>query len=512
MRPLRLAAILLALTGAHLLCTKLLQMRADGATGLEPSPGEAASANDAERPAANEARGELAASARLDVPARSGADPGGADPGDATAGEADADPAHAVWKERLARLLAGAARTPNHPSMTSGEIGVYVRQLRTGQEFGLRADEPWYLASGVKVPVALAVLRKRELGLLDLDAQLRLEPGDRVDGTGSTNGHPVGTLLRVDYLLEQMLVYSDNTATDMLIRAVGLDEVNRVARELSGRDFAITSLAEVRRKIYGGFHPRGGSLGFADWVALRGVGELQRAASVGRLLGVPLQELSSATLADAYARYYREGVNSAPLAAYGELLAQIAAGKALGAEATGYLLGVMSRVRTGTKRLPAGLPAGLAFAHKTGTQYERVCDFGLTLSSAEETLASPRADVVIAACARGFRSHAAAERALRDVGVALRRSGVFDATPSEFRPPSAPSEFRSPQELRREDEPTQVAQGVGVSGRDASRRDAAGPGVSVAAAPGEAGRWATRDGDVGAPVRSLHLRRAGDPL
>lgn len=519
MRPLRLAAILLALTAAHLVCTKVLQTRADAEAPRDPSL-RAPTTNDAERPTNAAERNVFAlhepshrGDTQLDdwkgkdahVLGRAGA-PGGAGALAAAASlEAGGSQAEG-WRERLARLLDPrdkGARTDARAHV-AGEVGVYVRELRSGEEFGLRSEESWYFASGVKVPVALALLQKRERGILDLDTQLRLESGDRVDGTGSTNGHPVGALLRVDYLLEQMLVYSDNTATDMLIRAVGLDEVNRVARELSGRDFAITTLAEVRRRIYSGFHARGEDLRFADWVLLRRIGEFQRVASVGRLLGVPVEELSAASVEEAYDRYYGGGFNSAPLSAYGELLAQIAAGKALGAEATAYLLGVMSRVRTGTKRLPASLPAGLVFAHKTGTQYRRVCDFGLTLGPGGAPLAAPRADVVIAACARGFRSNAAAERALRQVGEALTRCGVLDtgyavaATPkhSGDRP-------QSPHEPRREDEPAQVAR---RSGAVTSR------GSDATLEPDLDEGWAARSVDLGASGGGLHVPSSGDTL
>jgi len=44
-------------------------------------------------------------------------------------------------------------------------IGVYVRDLDTGASASWRAEQRWYLASMVKVPVAMAVLRGMERGL-----------------------------------------------------------------------------------------------------------------------------------------------------------------------------------------------------------------------------------------------------------------------------------------------------------------------------------------------------------
>src|SRR5690606_16720793 len=133
-----------------------------------------------------------------------------------------------------------------------GDIGVYVRHLDRDESFSHRADEPWYLASGIKVPVAIAVLRAVAAGALSLDTRVTLLASDYVDGAGGTNAFGPGTRLRVSWLLEQMIVHSDNTASDVLIRSVGIDQVKAVAMELTGvRDLRITTLADVRRLAYG---------------------------------------------------------------------------------------------------------------------------------------------------------------------------------------------------------------------------------------------------------------------
>jgi beta-lactamase class A len=51
----------------------------------------------------------------------------------------------------------------------AGDIGVYVRHIGRDESFSYRAEEPWYLASGIKVPVAIAVMRAVERGELSLD-------------------------------------------------------------------------------------------------------------------------------------------------------------------------------------------------------------------------------------------------------------------------------------------------------------------------------------------------------
>jgi beta-lactamase class A len=53
--------------------------------------------------------------------------------------------------------------------------------------------------------------------------------------------------------------------------------------------------------------------------------------------------------------------------AYLKLLLAIDGGKALSAESSKFLLGVMSRTRTGAGRIKGLLPKGTPVAHKTGT-------------------------------------------------------------------------------------------------------------------------------------------------
>ncbi len=84
----------------------------------------------------------------------------------------------------------------------------------------------------VKVPVAIAVLRGVERGDFTLDTPVTLRASDYVDGAGSTNRKPVGAAVRIRALLEQMIIHSDNTASDMLIDLVGIAEVNAVVESL----------------------------------------------------------------------------------------------------------------------------------------------------------------------------------------------------------------------------------------------------------------------------------------
>lgn len=321
------------------------------------------------------------------------------------------------WAERLqAELALVAARH-------TAEIGVYVRDLETGIAVSHRGLERWYLASSVKVPVALAVLRAVERGDFTLDTLLRVRADDYVDGAGQTNARPVGAPVSVRFLLEQMIIHSDNTASDMLIGLVGLRAVNTLVAQLVPQGLErITTLADVRRHAYGQLTPEAVHLTGHDFLVIRqqrtDAGRLQALAG---LLHVPATSFQRASVAEAFEAYYASGLNSGRLDAYADLLQQLVEGKVLNPGHTAYLLRVMERVQTGARRIQAGLPTTARFAHKTGTQRARTCDSGL--------IRMPRLGrdkrVIVVACTRGDPLSARSDRALKDVGTAICHSGLL---------------------------------------------------------------------------------------
>jgi beta-lactamase class A len=232
----------------------------------------------------------------------------------------------------------------------------------------------------------------------------------------------VGAQRTVRALIDQMIIHSDNTASDMLIDLVGLKAVNEVVQSLVPEGIGrITTLGDVRRQVYGQLTPAASRLSGVDLLAIhRERSDEARVRKMSQLLDVPVSRLRM-PLEDAYTAYYASGVNSGRLDAYGELLALLVDGRALGRPMTDYLLQVMERTATGTRRIKAGLPPDARFAHKTGTQRRRICDAGL--------ITTPRhadaARVLVVACVRGDRSLERSEGALQQVGAALCRSGLL---------------------------------------------------------------------------------------
>ena len=329
---------------------------------------------------------------------------------------------------------ASALAQPSWPAVLVGEvakidkqsqnrIGVYVQDLDTGLSASYQADQRWYLASMVKVPVAVAVLRGVQRGDYTLDTTLSLRADDYVDGAGTTNRKPVGSAVTIRSLLEQMIIRSDNTASDMLIDLVGLANVNAVVKSLvNDKPWQITRLSEVRYLVYGALVPDAHQLSGQDLIRLnRQRADADRLQLLSQMVDVPVTRFSLPNLDAAYNAYYATGLNSGRLDAYGDLLAKLADGKVLNPVQTDYLLTLMERVVTGRNRLKAGLPLGTRFAHKTGTQRRRTCDSGLIRLSEN----GHERRVVVVACTRDDTSLNRSEFALKQVGIAICRSGLL---------------------------------------------------------------------------------------
>lgn len=317
-----------------------------------------------------------------------------------------------------------------------GQLGVYVQNLATGEAYAWRADDPWYLASLIKIPVAAQVLAERQSGTLSLDERLTLARSDFVDGAGPTNWHDPGTPISIRYLMEQMITVSDNTATDMLIDRVGLEAVNQRARTMIAASGGhpdemgpISKLVGVRQGVYGELHLVAHTLGGMDFIALRQHPVSQRGQALARVLGVSTKTFTQPDYDHAFDAYQASGENVGTLSAFGDLLASlhpVQQGRAmedLDAEQRQTLLALMRRTSSGKQRLKAGMGESVSFAHKTGTQQRRSCDAGI--AERANTEAETDGPWVIVTCTRGPLAVSAHERALASVGEALLYSGAI---------------------------------------------------------------------------------------
>lgn len=108
---------------------------------------------------------------------------------------------------------------------------LHVRDIDTGREIGLRADDQVVIASIFKILLVLEFARQVTAGQLDPTAQVFVRAEDRLGGWGVAGCADDAQLSLRDLAYFAMSV-SDNTAADLLMRRVGSDVVGLLAVEL----------------------------------------------------------------------------------------------------------------------------------------------------------------------------------------------------------------------------------------------------------------------------------------
>jgi beta-lactamase class A len=113
-----------------------------------------------------------------------------------------------------------------------GDVGLIVKDMKTGLIYEVNPDLLFPSASMVKIPIMAACLKAAEEGRLSLDDTLKLKRSDKARGAGTLRRRMSGSIIRIDELIEAMIIHSDNTATNMLIDRLGFDYLNSTFREL----------------------------------------------------------------------------------------------------------------------------------------------------------------------------------------------------------------------------------------------------------------------------------------
>lgn len=202
-------------------------------------------------------------------------------------------------------------------------VGVYYRELATGDSLAIGAAARFHAASTMKIPVMIQLFRDRDAGLLSLDDSITVTNTfrsivddssyhlDVTDDSDSTLYTRLGQRASIRELIELMETVSSNLATNLLIAKVDARRANATAH----------------------------ALGADSILVLRGVED---------------------------GKAYRAGLNNTTTARdLGVLLTRVANGTAASPASCREMLAILSRQQF-NEGIPAGLPAGTKVYHKTG--------------------------------------------------------------------------------------------------------------------------------------------------
>lgn len=169
-------------------------------------------------------------------------------------------------------LAAGPQSTPESPAKSlaqriepliqghKGKVAVAVKDLKTGESYSYHADDVMPTASLVKFPVMIEAYRQAAAGQVDLDSMITLRKTDKVPGSGILTDHfSEGATFSLRDAIRLMIRYSDNTATNLVLDAIGMGATAETMEKLGCPDTKIhskvyrrdTSVFPERSKLYG---------------------------------------------------------------------------------------------------------------------------------------------------------------------------------------------------------------------------------------------------------------------
>lgn len=130
------------------------------------------------------------------------------------------DPRAADLRAKLGERLDAVA------GALDGVMGFAIVGLESDERFERLANETFPTASTIKLAILYELFRQADEGRIDLDARKDLDRLNAVGGTGILSELTTPSLSIRDYAT-LMIVLSDNTATNVLIDAVGMEAVTR---------------------------------------------------------------------------------------------------------------------------------------------------------------------------------------------------------------------------------------------------------------------------------------------
>jgi len=142
-----------------------------------------------------------------------------------------------------------------------GKVAVAMKHLGTGETYFRNADDVMPTASLIKLAVMAEVYFQAGVGKVKLDDMVTLTKDEMVPGSGILTDHfSPGARFSLRDAMHLMIVYSDNTATNLVLDKVGIKCVNERMAGLGLKETRVnakvfkgstTSVDPARTKQYG---------------------------------------------------------------------------------------------------------------------------------------------------------------------------------------------------------------------------------------------------------------------
>ena len=241
------------------------------------------------------------------------------------------------------------ARLREQLDALDARTSMYARHLPSGQEIAIRADEPVNALSTIKIAIMVLAYRDAEAGELDLDRRYQIRPEDMRRGSGLLQTFAPGIRPTYRDLVTQMIITSDNTATDIMIAQLGLERVNALLADLGYAETRLqTTTGALFRRLWELVDPANASLSDRGVFERGFPADAEAPARTFTFEGDPSEWLGRTTARE-----------------MSRLLEQIQNGELASREHSDEMLGILQR-QFYSSRLPQRIAFRATIGHKTG--------------------------------------------------------------------------------------------------------------------------------------------------
>jgi beta-lactamase class A len=248
---------------------------------------------------------------------------------------------------------------------SGAEMGVSLIHIESGEELHINADAGFPMASVLKIPVLCEAFHQMAAGAFTLDDRWPLTYPLKNIGSGILTYLDDGLQPTVRDLLTVMIIISDNTATDMVMRRLGVTQIDGYMKALGVSNIHMAfDVRGIFDETYG-----------------------QEAADPNRFFG-DWAKKRQAPPANPNSRAYSRGAdnNTSTPRDMTRLCAMIYRGEVVDRAACDAMLHIMLQQQL-NQRLPRYLPYGVPFAHKTGTLSGIRNDAGILYATEQDHIA-----------------------------------------------------------------------------------------------------------------------------
>lgn len=119
----------------------------------------------------------------------------------------------------------------NFSTQPEAQYAIYVRMLDQRSQDVVLNSHKMASASLIKIPIMIEAYNQKKQGKLNFNEKVIIKHSDAVEG-GSVYNLPDNTVLTVGQLVELMIVQSDNTACNLLIDKLKMENINAMIKKL----------------------------------------------------------------------------------------------------------------------------------------------------------------------------------------------------------------------------------------------------------------------------------------